>query len=84
MRRTTVSLPDDVARIAEREARRRETSLSELVRQALVEHLHLAPGTPRALPFADLGHSGHRTTARDAEAVLDQDWAEDIMRDRGR
>ncbi|MGD0455518.1 MAG: CopG family transcriptional regulator [Solirubrobacteraceae bacterium] len=76
MKRTTVSLPDDLAQALEREVRRRHVSASEVTRDALAEHLGHATGKPRELPFAALGHSGHRTTARDMEQLLEQEWSD--------
>lgn len=40
-----------------------------------------AAGEPRELPFAGLGHSGHKTTARDMETLLSHEWDDDA-RDR--
>jgi len=74
MKRTTISLPDELAQALEREARRSHTSASEVTRSALSKHLGLVPGETRALPFAELGRSGHRTTARDMEQLLEQEW----------
>lgn len=74
MKRTTVSLPDDLEQALGREARRRHVSASEVTRTALAQHLGLAQDEPRKLAFADLGHSGHRTTARDMEQLLEQEW----------
>lgn len=81
MKRTTLSLPDDLAQALEREAKRRSTSASAVARDALAEHLHLLPGNARTLPFAALGRSGHRTTARDMEQLLEREWDDDA-RDR--
>ena len=74
MKRTTISLTDELARALDREARRRHSSASEVARTALAEHLGLSGDGPRALPFADLGRSGRHTTARDMEALLEQEW----------
>ncbi len=74
MRRTTISLPDELAQALDREARRRHSSASEVARTALAQHLGLTQDQPRELPFADLGRSGHRTTARDMEQLLEQEW----------
>jgi Arc/MetJ-type ribon-helix-helix transcriptional regulator len=74
MRRTTVSLPDDLAQALDREARRRHASASEVTRAALAEHLGLVQSEPRELAFADLGRSGRRSTARDMERLLEQEW----------
>jgi metal-responsive CopG/Arc/MetJ family transcriptional regulator len=74
MKRTTISLPDDLAQALNREARRQHSSASEVTRTALAQHLGLAQNKPRELAFADLGRSGHRTTARDMEQLLEQEW----------
>jgi Arc/MetJ-type ribon-helix-helix transcriptional regulator len=74
MRRTTVSLPDDLAQALEREARRRHASASEVTRTALALYLGLSRSEPRELAFADLGRSGHRNTARDMEELLKREW----------
>ncbi len=75
MKRTTVVLSSDLALLAEREARRRGVSLSEVVRRALAAHLGVAEGQPRRIPFAAIGRSGKRHTARDAEEILAREWA---------
>ncbi len=79
MKRTTVSLPDDLAGIVGREARRRNTSVSDIVRAALATHFKL--DQPRELPFAALGHSGHPNASRDIDEILAAEWADDIERD---
>jgi predicted transcriptional regulator len=73
MKRTTISMPDELASAVEREARRRALSVSEVAREALAAHLGLAGGR-RVLPFANLGRSGTRNTARRAEEVLAKEW----------
>jgi len=73
MMRTTVSLPDDLATLLVREARRHETSVSDIVRRALESFLGTS-GERRELPFAALGRSGRRHTARDAEKILTAEW----------
>jgi predicted transcriptional regulator len=77
MRRTTISLPDDMAKALAREARRRGTSVSAIAREALAERLHLRAGEVRELPFAGLGRSGARDTARRAEEILAEEWDAD-------
>lgn len=74
MKRTSVSLPDDVARALDREAQRRHSSVSEVARTAIAHHLGLVEGEPRKLAFASLGRSGHRTTAREMEELLEHEW----------
>jgi Arc/MetJ-type ribon-helix-helix transcriptional regulator len=81
MRRTTISLPDDLELALRREARRRNASASQVTREALQRHLGLEPGHPRELPFAGVGRSGTGSTARDMERLLEREW-NDIPRDR--
>jgi Arc/MetJ-type ribon-helix-helix transcriptional regulator len=78
MKRTTISLPEETAKLLEHEARRRSCSVSEVTRQALAEHLGTS-GRPREIPFAALGSSGQRHNARDMEEILATEWD----RDRG-
>jgi hypothetical protein len=80
MKRTTLTLPDEVVVALKREARRRETSVSEVARKALIKHFGLDEEGPRRLPFVALGASGYRHTARDAEEILAEAWGRD--RDR--
>ncbi len=74
MKRTTISLPEDVAAILAREARHRATSVSEVTRQALIAYLGLGGSEPRRLPFEALGRSGYSTTAEDIEEILAKEW----------
>jgi hypothetical protein len=73
MKRTTITLPEELAGALEREARRRRVSVSQVTREALAAQLGLA-GEARSLPFAALGASGHRSTARDLEDILAAEW----------
>jgi predicted transcriptional regulator len=77
MKRTSISLPDEMAHALEREARRQGTSVSAVAREALAERLRLRAGEARELPFASLGRSGERDTARRAEEILAEEWAAD-------
>lgn len=81
MRRTTISLPADLADALEREARRRDRSASAIARDALAAHLGLARAEPRKLPFAAIGRSGQHDTARAMEELLEREW-DDPARDR--
>lgn len=80
MRRTTISLPDDLAAALAREAARRRVPVSQIAREALEARLGRGAAGRRELPFAALGRSGHHSTARDFEAILEAEWAND--RDR--
>jgi metal-responsive CopG/Arc/MetJ family transcriptional regulator len=75
MRRTTISLPDELAEALEREARRRSSSASAIARDALTSYLGFGPAYgQRELPFAGVGRSGRKTTARDMEKLFEQEW----------
>jgi hypothetical protein len=74
MRRTTLSLPDALETLLRLEARRHDTSVSEIVRRALAAYFHTDGEGPRHIPFADLGASGYSTTARDHEEILREAW----------
>jgi hypothetical protein len=63
-------VPDDLAVTLDQEARRRHASISEITRTALIQHLGLSGDRARELPFAALGASGYRTTARDMEKLF--------------
>ena len=77
MKRTTISLPDDMAQALGREAHRQGTSVSAVVREALAKRLRLRADTDRALPFAALGRSGTHDTARNADEILAKEWRPD-------
>jgi predicted transcriptional regulator len=74
MKRTTVSLPDDLAAALDREARRRGVPVSRIAREALEARLGVKGGRRRKLPFAALGRSGHHSTARDVDEILRAEW----------
>ena len=80
MRRTTLTLPDELVAALKREARRRDTSVSEIAREALIEHFGLADNGPRRLPFVALGRSGFHDTSERIDEILDDEWG----RARGR
>ena len=80
MKRTTATPPVEMVEALVRAARRGHTSVSEVVRRMLAAQLGLIAAGDRPLPFANLGHSGERYVARDAEAILAKEWTPD--RDR--
>lgn len=49
-------------------------SVSAVAREALAKQLGITREGPRELPFAALGSSGHKGTARDMEELLRQEW----------
>jgi len=74
MKRTTITLPDELAACLEHEAQRSGTSASHVARQALTVYLGLDATQLRRLPFAALGSSGFQHTARDVEEILAAEW----------
>ena len=82
MKRTTISLPDDLAGCVEREAARRRTSVSEVVRTALVDHLGL--NKPRDIPWVGIFEGpDDGFSAENLDEYLEKHWADDIARDSG-
>jgi metal-responsive CopG/Arc/MetJ family transcriptional regulator len=79
MKRTTLSLPDDLAAALGREAARRHVSVSQVAREAIEARLGRG-SAGRDIPFAALGRSGQRSTARDMDEILEVEWTHD--RDR--
>ena len=78
MKRTTVSLPDDLAAAVARERR-------SAARLGVAGHARGARRAPRRirgqtekrrLGFAKLGASGKRNTSRDVEKILDAEWGD--------
>jgi len=74
MKRIVISLPDEVASLLETEARRRDLTVSQVMRQALLAYLGMSEAPPRSIPFAALGSSGQKHTARDIEEILAAEW----------
>jgi metal-responsive CopG/Arc/MetJ family transcriptional regulator len=75
MKRTTITLTDELAAALQREAQRRDVAISEIVRDALATYLGASqPEQQRHVPFAALGHSGYRHTARDIKRILAEEW----------
>jgi hypothetical protein len=86
MKRTTISLPVDVASALEREAARRRVPVSQIAREAIEAYLGMADHGSRPLPFAALGASGLPGIAGREEEYLRDRWPADagdsIARDR--
>ncbi len=80
MKRTSLSLPDDLALALQREAHRRRTTISAVARTALALHLGLDASDERSLGFPAVGRSRGRSTGREMEALLTEEWRD--ARDR--
>lgn len=74
MRRTSITLPDDVEDRLRREARRRGASIAEVVREAIAAYLPTPP--ERRLSFTAVGESGED----DLSERVDEIVAEEIAR----
>jgi metal-responsive CopG/Arc/MetJ family transcriptional regulator len=86
MKRITISLPDDLAAALERESERERTSVSAIARKAIqarLRPLKIVDGK-REVPFASLGSSGYRNTARDMEEIMAKEWTKENLIDRNR
>lgn len=82
MKRTTITLPDELAEILAREARRRDTSVSAVVRALIEEGLDLSGGSPRSIPWEGLFDDPEMIPGRRIDEELERHWADDIGRDR--
>jgi predicted transcriptional regulator len=74
MKRTILSLPDDLARALKQEARRRSVSSSALVSDALAAHLRFRIEAPRRPRFAALAGGGLHASAAAKEEMLAREW----------
>ena len=83
MKRATITLPDDLADLVDREARRRQTSFSEVVRQFILQGLSGSEEKPREIPWAGLFHDPDMIPAERLDEELAAHWADDLDRDRG-
>lgn len=83
MKRATITLPDDLADLVDREARRRQTSFSEVVRQYIVLGLSGSEEKPREVPWAGLFQDPDMIPAERMDEELAARWADDLARDRG-
>ena len=79
MKRSTIRLPEDLALRLGPEARRRDTSIADVVRLAITAYLQ-PKRSAGPLGFVALGRSGKRHTARAAKAILAREW--NHVRDR--
>lgn len=71
VKRTTVKVPDELDARLRHEAARRNTTVSEVTREAL--EAYLGKGRPK-LSFAASGRSGQRDVARRIEEILTEEW----------
>jgi hypothetical protein len=82
MKRTTISLPDEVAAALEREARRRRVAVSQVAREAIEARLGGATEGARHVSFIGMAESRDRALpAANLDELLARTWADEIERD---
>ena len=82
MKRTTISLPDDLRQRTRTGSLATPISVSQVAREAIEARLGLAGTGPRPLPFAGLFASGLPGIAEHDEDYLREHWADAIAGDR--
>lgn len=78
MRRTTVMLPDDLAKLVELERQRRNISTADLVRQSLEAFLKERTDRPR-YSFIGIARSDGSVPAARIDDYLADHWSDDIQ-----
>ncbi len=77
--RTTISLPDELAQTARKEARKRGVSLSAVIRESL--EIRLCKPVSAGLPWQGIV-SDAQSAARRLDAALSENWSVHIAGDR--
>jgi hypothetical protein len=82
MKRTTISLPDDLAAALEREAARRRVPVSQVAREAIEARLGWDENEPRDVPFIGMIESGEPRLAEYVDSdEFRREYADWIYRD---
>lgn len=82
MQRLTFVADDHLADRIRREAHIRRISVSEVIRETLVEGFEANSGQDR-FPFIGIFESDGTSSAAQLDEYLEENWARDIMRHRG-
>lgn len=82
MKRTTITLTDDLAELIEREAQRQRTSVSQVIRQRLALAFLGSQEQPRRIPWAGIVNDPNLVHGENIDTELERDWVDDIDRDR--
>lgn len=82
MKRTTILLRDDLARLVDLERKRRDTSAASIVREALEVYFGQKATEARRLGFIGIGASAHTDTSERIDEILKEGWADAIYNDR--
>ena len=82
MKRTTISLSDELAAALGREARRRRVPVSQVAREAIEARLGLSDEGPRDIPFIGIIDSGQPGLAEYIDSnEFKEEYADWITRD---
>jgi hypothetical protein len=81
MKRTTVMLPDELAQLVDRERRRRDVSAATVIREAV--EAYLAPREAKPLPFIGIARGDGSAFGRQAEEILEREFADWIEESSG-
>ncbi|MGK2965045.1 MAG: CopG family transcriptional regulator [Tepidiformaceae bacterium] len=82
MNRVTITIPEELEWEVARDARRRGTSVSAVIRELLKERYAPPPDGKRVIPWAGIGDSGKGPHAAELDEFLKETWADAIDRDR--
>lgn len=74
MRRTTITLTDDLAERLDHEARQRHTTVSSVARDLITTGLAARPEGEREIPWAGIIRDEGMPPARDMEEILAREW----------
>lgn len=83
MKRTTITLTEDLADLVALEARRQRSNVSEVIRGLIADGLRASESKPRKIPWAGLFDDPGTPSGEHIEELLGERWADDIDRDRG-
>ncbi len=82
MKRTTISIPDDLSSLVEHEANRLGITVSEWIRRAIRNTILGSDSGSRKIPWAGIFEDPEMVRGRDIDEDLERSWADDIHRDR--
>jgi predicted transcriptional regulator len=82
MKRTTVSLPEDLTKALVREAARCRVPVSQVAREAIEARLGWGDEAERDLAFIGIGDSGQTDVSERIDEILAEEWADAIIGDR--
>ena len=82
MRRTTITLTDDLAELIDHEARRRHQSVSRVIRDLIRQGLTGSTQAPRLIPWAGIFEDPDMVPSARIEEELEKYWGDDLDRDR--